>query len=364
MNGSGSDGVHAVVEASACAPEVDGGDNVNCCLCSLDSIETLDSVIGVGVLLERVSSQSPRSSVSLAFVLTPEGRSVEEPWSEFNASLVFVYDEERDNSQKVKEIRFRKLRPKTGWWSLRCPRCFGKLGVSKTKNNQTLYAEGCQFALENCPNCKYKDFRSTEGIWKIAFEAVIQLRKIEKRSLWHFEFLCTKDDIKWLNDAHPTVIPRTCIPWQQECAERVKKSLEAKKAKDGLDDLEFSDLFEAKARLSPNKRIWWKAVSRRYFYCIWVGFLLILYAIFVLLGIHVFASLLIRFDVNEKLESGSISEIWWIVIAIIVVVCFVSVFLKPICKLETWSKKAKRYFSRHKFMQDSRARKVRRNISN
>ena len=277
---------------------------------------------------------------------------------------MFIHDEEKENSQKVKEIKFRKLRPKAGPLCFMWPRRLGKFGRSKTKDSEALYAQDCKLSLENCPNCKYKDFRSIQGIWGIALEAVKKMRKSKKSSLRHLDFLCTIDDIKWLNDAHPTAIPKTCIPWQQECAKKVKKNLETKKAKYGLDDLEFSDLFEAKARLCPSKRVFWKVVSRRCFYCIWIGFLFISYIIFVFLGIDLFTGSLVRFDVIEKLESDNISEIRRIVIATIFVIWFCLVFIIPIWKLETWSKKAKSCFSRHKLMQNSRARKVRKNISN
>ena len=364
MKGSSSAGVPAVVEASAGVPEVDGGDNVNCCLCSLDSMEVLDSVIGVGVLLERVPSQLPYSSGSLAFVLTPGGRGVEEPWSEFDASLVFVHDEEKQNSQKVKEIRFRKLRPNTGWWHLMWPRCLGKIGRSKTKNNQTLYAEGCKFSLENCPNCKYKDFRSTEGIWEIALEAVKKLRKIEKRSLWHFEFLCTKDDIEWLNKAHPTAVPETCIPWQKKCAKNEKMALENKKMNVNLDNLELADLWEVKAKLCPITRIWWKAVSQKYVFWTWNIFLVVLYFVFTSIALFGFADLLIRYNIINIIESDSISKVWRFILTVSLAILYSSVLILPFLRLERWSKKAKKIFSRHKFMQDSRARKVRKDISN
>lgn len=364
VNGSNSDGVPAVVEASDGVPEVDGGDNVNCCLCSLDSIEVLDSVIGVGVLLERVSSQLPCSSGSLSFVLTPEGRDMEEPWSEFNASLVFVYDEEKQNSQKVKEIRFRKLRPKTGRLCLMRPRRFGKLRRSKTSNGKALYAKGFQLSLENCPNCRYKDFRSTKGIWKVASEVVCELRKIRKCSLWHFDFLGTIDDIKWLNDAHPTAVPKTCLLWQKKCAEKAKKALESKKSTVDLDKLEFADLWEVKARLRPITRIFWKAMSWKCFLILWIFLALSAYAIFVFFGITRFANALIGFDIIDALKSENISQFWKVLIIIFFVIWLYLVFILPVLRVTAWSKKTINILYRHKLMQSSRARKVRKNTSN
>ena len=364
MNGSGSGGASAKVKNSANVPAVSGGSNPIYCLCNLESLPVPGSTIGVGVLLERVERQFSKASMSLPFVLNSEGKDIEEPWSQFEASLVLVHNRSESTSREVQEIILKRLKPKTNFLNLMFLRLFRKLRKYKTSNEKTLYANNLELTLQNCGKCqleymylKYMDFDPIKEKWRLALDIACQLHE-KDRPIWHFGFLGTMDDMKWISDAHPTAAPKTCRSWQKEEAKKVIEILEFKKNIYGLDNLEFGDLYEAKARLHPSTRIFWKFMSLRFFYFIWCSILVISYWIFVWIALHRFGNSLIKYNVIDILNSEDVPNFWEWTIAFISAISLLYILSFPFWKLNRWTKGVQRLFSRHKLMQRSRARKA------